>query len=367
MDVMRCRILFLALAPLVLAGCTMLHSSSDATYRGIPYYLPKSLVVAKVDLWKREKAPAAEGRPAKYEYLLGIDIEKPNGQPDAPTRGEIIADLRERYVLAYSSNPFFNDRYCALTDANSLLKSIEYATKDETPQIILGLAELGRKVGAFVSDRPAGIEGAKPPEASMTVTFDPFDPNDRAAAARSINTAFSTPDNRVDVRFEFPDLSHFRRNDADRKCRGDGGVCFRTVTKTPMRLKDVKTGEVLTANVLVDMVNPYYTGHLNLDRAFMVEKIHRLGFEKGALSQVIMRKPSEALQTVKLPLAVVDVILAVPSNFIAKAAGNSGDVQSELNSQKQALAAIKAQLDSGGVAPAPYGESCSGGLDPGAG
>jgi hypothetical protein len=355
MDVMRCRILFLALAPLVLAGCTMLHSSPDPSYGGIAYYLPKSLGVAKVDLWKIPKQPGM----ARDEYIANIDMVVPPNQTEKPTRGVIVPDLKERYALSYSSNPFFYDRYCVLTDANSLLKSVEYATEDKTPQIVLGLAELGRKVGGFAGDRPADAREDAKPEASATVTFNPFDLDDRAAAEQAINATFN---NRVSVRFEFPDLSHFRRNENDRKCRGEGGVCFRTLAKAPMRLWDAMTKK-LTASVLVEVVNPYYTGHLDLERAFMVEKVQRLGFENGALSQVIMRKPSEALQTVKLPLAVVDAILAVPSNFIAKAAGTGGSVKAELDEQRETLRKIREQLDQGVAAPAGsiYQPSCNGG------
>ena len=78
----------------------------------------------------------------------------------------------------------------------------------------------------------------------------PLDP--RAAAEQAINATFN---NRIDVRLEFPNLSHFRRNQADSKCRGDGGVCFRTVAKTPMRLWNAKTKK-MTASVLVEVVNP---------------------------------------------------------------------------------------------------------------
>jgi hypothetical protein len=107
---------------------------------------------------------------------------------------------------------------------------------------------------------------------------------------------------------------------------------------------------------------------MDLDRAFMVEKVHRLGFENGALTQVIMRKPSEALQTVKLPIAVVDAILTVPSNFIAKATGNTQTVQDELSAQRTALNEIKTRLEAGVDATgSTYTESCNGGRLHGAG
>src|SRR5262249_1773506 len=150
----------------------------------------------------------------------------------------------------------------------------------------------------------------------------PFDPDDTAAAAEVINNSFGTqlgpngPVNKVNVKFEFPEMRYFRRDQASAKCNGDRGLGFRTKVKTLMRLGS----DQRTATAMVDVVNPYFVGHFDLDRAVMVEKVVRLGFEEGALTQVIMRKPSEVLQTVKLPLAVVDALLAVPANFISTVA-----------------------------------------------
>jgi hypothetical protein len=96
----------------------------------------------------------------------------------------------------------------------------------------------------------------------------------------------------------------------------------------------------------------------------MVEKVVRLGFEQGALTQVIMRKPSEALETVKLPLAIVDAILAIPANFVAKA-GDSAAIKSAMDAQKTTIDEIQKQLmtglDAAGTYNAPpYTEKCVG-------
>lgn len=351
----------LVAASVLFGGCTMLHSSNNPMDGGIAYHLPRTVITAKVDLWRRplpgKKADSTNE--ADFEYLAGLDMAVEGGQK--ATRGDVIPDLSERFTLAYSSNPFFNDRYCVVADTNGLLKSIEYATEDKTPQIVLALAELGQKLaaGGFVSDRPA--DAPDKPVTSAIVTFNPFDSRDRAAAARVVNTTFN---NKAIVSFEFPDLVGQKRG-VDNKCYGSGGVCFRTVVNTPIRLKDLRT-ETVTSIGMVEVVNPYYVGHMDLDRAFMVEKVHRLGFQNGALTQVIMRKPSEALQTVKLPLAVVDAILAVPANFISKAGGDSAQIKRALEEQRTTIDKIQEQLNTGLAATgtfntAPYTETCSGG------
>jgi hypothetical protein len=338
---------------LSLVGCTILHSSIDGADGGIAYYLPKTVIVAKVEVYRRLKPGKTEGKTDRdYDYLVTFNTEKPNNLPE-PTRGETIPDLKHRFSLTYSNNPFFNDRYCVSTTSNGLLTSVEYATEDATPKIALALAELGRRVGAggfslsFAEGSGTTLYG------SVTVTFDPFDDNDMRAAARVVNTAFN---NNVAVKFDFPDLNPFRHNRVN-KCRGDRGVCFRTKVKTPMVLRDA-SGDVLTSTT-VEVVNVNFTGHFDLDRAFMVEKIVRLGFDEGALSQVTMRKPSEVLQTVKLPLAIVEVLLAVPAKAVG---GTNTEINNQLQEQQQTITNIQTQLASGlgETSSSPYKETCKG-------
>jgi|RhiMethySRZTD1v2_1073278.scaffolds.fasta_scaffold288953_2 hypothetical protein len=360
---MRSCSMLLVLAYSVLTGCTVLHSSSDPADGGITYHLPRSVIVAKVDLWRIPRQPNVEGSVDKY--VVAIDAES------AKTRGETIPDLKERFTLTYNNNPFFYDRYCVLTSENGLLRSVEYATEDKTPNVVLALSELGRKVGAagFASSRPVDAD-TQDPVTSAAVTFNPFDPEDRDAAAQVVNNTFGTHVvdgrrvNKVNVRFDFPELRHhFSRHQESNKCRSDKGLCFRTKIKTPLRMWD-GMARAYTASVLVEVVNPAYVGHFDLDRAFMVEKVVRLGFDDGALNQVIMRKPSEMLQTVKLPLAVVDALLAVPANFISTAAGNTQMVNDRLQAQRDEIDALHAQLAATAVADRPeeniYRPKCKG-------
>lgn len=366
---------FWAAVSVAIGGCTVLHSSSNEEDGGIAYYLPKSVVVAKVEVFEREVLNGGNGgnrkngvknsknnnkennknNEKKYEYLVAFKTTKGTGETLLPTRGEIIPDVEHRYQLTYSSNPLYHDRYCILTSDKGLLKSIEYAAEDATPKVVLALAELGRKVGAF--------SVVAPPETTrfnhigdVIVTFDPFNKEDRASAAEVVNRAFKR---KIKVSFDFPELDQLSETPRD-KCRGDRGVCFRTKVKTAMILRDAD-GNALSTTV-VEVVNPYHVGYFDLDRAFLVEKIARLGFEDGALTQLTMKKQSEALQAVKLPLAVVDAILTVPTNFIATATGNSAARKKELEDQRAQLNEIANRLATAETGSSVYTETCQGGL-----
>ena len=315
---MRTLGLVAAAASLLVAGCTILHSSGDETVSGIPYYLPKSIIVAEVKINKRGS-----------DYFLEFDTS------NNKTRGEAIPDQGQRFHLTYNNNPFYNDRYCISTDANNLLESIEYATEDATPQIALTLAALAQKgpeaFAATVAEEVKTVD-------TVRVTFDPFDWRQTKAAEEAIIAAYGGA-----VKFDFPGLPRFNKGRTKGTCRSDKGVCFRARVKVPMQLTN-PSGKALTTSVLVDVVNVEHTGNFDLDRTFMVEKVVRLGFEGGALTQVIMRKPSEALETVKVPLAIVDAILAVPANFAAKAGGNTAALNTALQAQQTTLTALQTQL-----------------------
>jgi hypothetical protein len=339
--VMRIGSLIAAAAALLAAGCTVLHSTDDGTVSGIPYYLPKSMVVAEVMIKKKGA-----------NYFLEF-VTTGNGK----TRGEIVPDQRQRFHLTYNSNIFYNDRYCISTDANNLLQSIEYASEDATPRIALALAALAQKGPQAFAIAAAGEAETVD---TIRVTFDPFDWTETKAAEKIITDALPLDARIGSVKFDF---AGFVRLSGTPKaaCRSDKGVCFRAKLKVPMRLTD-RNGGALSQTVYVDMVNVDHIGHFDLDRTFMVEKVVRLGFENGALSQVIMRKPSEVLETVKLPLAIVDTILAVPANFLAKTGGTNATLNTELQQQQATLKILQEQLATGlsGNYDGPYRERCKG-------
>jgi hypothetical protein len=355
----------LVAASLALAGCTILHSSRDETASGIPYYLPKSLIVAEVKLNRKADHLDSKGDPVgPYTYSLEFDESKEGTV--SKTRGDAIPDPNHRFFLTYHNNPLYNDRYCISTDPNNLLTSIEYATEDATPRIALALAQLARRGPQAFAAQPQ-FEVYK----TMKVTFNPYDRTESRAAEKAIINALpdDVPPSFRNLKFHLPGLARFKGEPAV-TCRSDRGVCFRTKVKVPMLLTDGSVSETggqgLTPTVMVDVVNVYHTGNFDLDRTFMVEKVVRLGFEQGALTQVIMRKPSEALETVKLPLAIVDAILAVPANFVDKA-GDGAKVRTALADQQKTIDEIQNQLKTGLDATgtfnaAPYTEKCVGNL-----
>lgn len=60
-----------------------------------------------------------------------------------------IPDPSQSYVLKYKGNPFFNDRVCISTSPNGMLSSVEVATEDATPQIVVSIAALAQTLSGL--------------------------------------------------------------------------------------------------------------------------------------------------------------------------------------------------------------------------
>jgi hypothetical protein len=255
---------------------------------GVVYYLPRSLAKITTEIKDRK--------------LTFAFAEEP------------IADLSQRYVLNYQGNPLFKDRLCVLV-SNGYLQSIEYASEDATPRIAVALAELAAKT------RPGPAEGAgvdsEGEDVKFSLTFDPLDDRDRARVGWAIAQGLGEKPARYSI--DLPDAAALRLAKRARRNTCDGkGVCFRTKIKTMVRV--LKNDQSIHVGTL-DMVGPL-VGNIDLDRVFLVEKVARLKFNNGALTGFTMKRPSQALQAAKLPLDILDVLLAVPTNFVGNLTGD---------------------------------------------
>lgn len=316
------RILFkllFAASSLFLSACTVMYSSLDLADEGISYYLPRTLV----DVTIVAAAPTFEGKTASA-YPLDLD-----GKPHfLVVTTSTVPDLRQQYRLNYQRNIFFHDRVCVSTQQNGLLNSVEIATEDATPQILVALAALA---GSFGGPSFRGGQQDEPPNAAR-VTFDPFVDREVISAERYLNAKLHLA---KPIRI---DLAQVRRlgDPKFKTCEGKG-VCFRTMVKVPIRIGQ-SVDEAPTQ--YIDMVNQGHMGHMELERAMLIENLLALGFENGALTHVMMRRPSQALQAVKLPLAVTNAILAVPGDFVGRIGGSAAAL-SALNTEATNRASVE--------------------------
>ncbi len=256
---------------------------------------------------------------------------------------EQVADLSHSYVLQYRPNAVYSDRVCMGTNDRGLLQYVEAGTKDETGNIIVSIAKLA---GRFAGTQPFTTTGVPQKISEIELTVDPYNNADRLAASRTIDDHFP------EFQGRFRLLVENTPRPKDPSLRGTcpvGSICYRTIVPVRIGLFDAGTNRnsVRYVNVANAEIN-----NIDVTRAFMVEKVTRFGFTDGMLSYAVIRKPSEMLETAKLPLTVYDAMLtsalAAPGRFLneIKPGATTAEVAAILTQQAMATEEItKLQLE----------------------
>jgi hypothetical protein len=293
------RLLFLSAvaASLVnISACTVLESQ-ELSDEGLIYYLPKTVVTLTITGYGRQTTSET-----------GVEITNKYLRLDQVKTTEIADTTR-----GYSRSALSTDRVCMGVKPNGLLQTVEAAADDKTGDIIVSVAKLFGRLGgpgAFAG-KVAVVE--KVPFRTIDVSLDPLDRTQWLMVDRAVAQAFPDVANARGYKFGVEGYDQLIRDATAPDFCPVGSVCYRT--KTPVR---VSLGD--TSSIYVDIVNRRVTGHIDVTRALMVEKITKLGFSDGVLTSVRIRKPSEALAVAKLPLTVVDAVLtsalAAPGAFL---------------------------------------------------
>ncbi|MBI1383635.1 MAG: hypothetical protein GC150_01805 [Rhizobiales bacterium] len=340
--------LAMVMAVCVMASCTVFHSL-DVGEDGIIYYLPKTLVEVTITPWGRA-GKDADGPIYAIDHLV-LDVASPENKPD----------IRYPYVLQYDASRFSHDRLCVAAD-KGLLQFVEVATDDKTDDIIVSIAKLfGRLAGpsAFTADVRQDESTIGPLEAiKLVMTIDPLDPRDVEAVNQRIVAAYGQhwAEGAARYRFSVPDAAAMRGQEGYRNCPVDA-VCYRTAVSTRFLLSGPGG---YSSSAHTDVVNQAIVGHVGVTRAFMVEKVTKLGFDGGVLKSVAISKPSEVLAVAQLPLTVYDAVLtsalAAPGKLLANIGGLPAEQQvamikqlAENTAQIQNLEASLASIRESGI------------------
>lgn len=310
---------FLTLFPS--CGAVMQSLPEDAP--GLTYYLPKTLIEVTATPWGKRKTDTTN-----------TDIAVVSDTVDfvtiAVTPHSVADNSSEPYVLSHSANPLALDRLCAGID-KGLLQSVEVAADDKSGDAIVSIAKFAGRIGgpaAFSTPKMVETKYAAP-LADRVLKIGPIDPlhaADRRAVEQAIKAAFS-------VESTFSVEGADKLMGGNRKIHVDcprDSICYRTSVPTRISLTG-KNAAGSQSVVYSDIINRNFTSHVQVTRAFMVEKVTKLGFEDGVLQSVAIQKPSEVLALSKLPLTVYDAIvtsaLAAPSDALGNINGLPPDQQ----------------------------------------
>jgi hypothetical protein len=304
------------LMPLV--GCTILKSSGIIERDMdiiLDYRLPKALLPVKL---QRSRS----GTDAAPTIVYAVEIGLPR----------YLGDTQHTYVLDYKTSPLASDEFTVKVHPQErVLTSIKMTTDDKTGEIIVKIAET---VAAF-EESPA----VSTAETLLDIEIDPSDNADITFAANALKNLSGG----VVSTFEIPNQqlsTSLKDSELDKKgCRSVSGICYRLPVKYYVRF-GFNDGRVFSRSISLPNAGPIVP--LNLSRAVFVEKVHEISLTDGSPAEMKLKKPSEGLEIVSLPLEIAKAILQAPAEILQLKI-NQNDKEKELANSKNEK--IKAQAE----------------------
>lgn len=309
------------------SGCTAL--TSELKDEGVIYHLPRSLLTVAV--WEYHSTKTSR----TWYSVGGITTD---GKPTAKIDEETIADPDHRYAIQYNPSAFSDDRLCISRSTTGLLYDVQFASDDRVPEIAFNIA---RFVAGSVERKASYQQVADTNDTRIrghTGKLDPFDPISVANFNDGMRRAFGA---KLEIDFSralgivapsrkaLPKTCDHRgctRKDLKEMCKPDH-ICYRTKLTLPIDLK--LNNNSVDVNY-ADMINAYDIGAVSVTRAFLVHKISKFRFDKGALVAAIIRKPSEVEELSLMPIHIINAALVTPSGMWAAAFNSNNTDKSEL-------------------------------------
>ncbi|MDB5577143.1 MAG: hypothetical protein JWR80_2319 [Bradyrhizobium sp.] len=315
-------------------------SNIDNSASGLSYHLPRTLLTLQLqpygrraqdvvaELTRAEAAAAGEKGVVRVSARIDGQVQSVLVNKDGALENDLVtslrlvsatpdhvADLAYNYVLQYDPNAVFSDRVCMGVDEKGLLRYVQASTKDETANIIVSIAKFAARLAG-----PQGFTVGGAPQSlgqPLILKIDPYDESDQRAVSKAIGERF--PELAGRFQFKVDDLPRARAPKGREACPLDR-ICYRTVVPVRVGLLDrASRGNSFRYAMVANLSE---VNNIDVQRAFFVEKVTRLGFVSGMLAYAHIDKPSEALAVAKVPLTVYDAIvtsaLAAPSQFVSQ-------------------------------------------------
>jgi hypothetical protein len=318
---------FMALS-LTAFGCVAIES--QVRDEGVVYHLPRTLLTISVTQYN-DRAAGRTWYQIRGSYRPPTD--KVEAGFDDTIRSASIPDPGHRYVAKYRPDAMSDDRLCIARSQTGLLREINFASDDRTPEVVFNIARF--IAGSIGGEKRTGLTtfedpSDKPIIRTYTGKLDPLIPADVRTFNRAMQEVFG-----AGVEIDVSRMMHIFRNHTaplpegctfgdhcrpevwTGRCSSDR-ICYRTQLEVPIDLKH--NGVRVDVNY-AKVINPWDIGAISVTRAFMVHKISKFRFDNGVLIGAVIRKPSEIEEISLLPLHVVYAALHTPSAAVATAFG----------------------------------------------
>lgn len=360
-----------ALMVAVLVGCSTLKSArvgntppAKPKHRsGIAYFLPRVRLNVKASLaggGGKEPAKDAtqinnivtvvvnnETKPATNAPAGGASAqEKPNPVYQITINEMYEPDPAHLYLLRPQFNALAADTYRVVV-SNGLLTTISSTNADKSGEVIVDLAKIGIEAFKLAAGGPPSMHVKTTAEKwprEIDVTFDPTDPVQLREAQQhlldvKLNLAFTNHG-----RFSFRE--GWRRVGGMSAGKGEegNGFFYRPLLPYTVTLSNGSDGSFVSRTVLLPNEAPILS--FCPQRAAFVERVTHVALENGTIKEVYFSKPSELSAAVKIPLGILQSIVALPADLIQLKINYHSQNKALIESQQKEIEALRTLLKS---------------------
>ena len=347
-----------ALGALVgLGGCTSMLETTmldteapTACLNGAgAYFLPKKVLTVTV-----------QGLNAKTGKLRGYGM-------NVTDDWQSVADRAQSYCLDYLGSITSRDEVGIARTEQGLLQRIYTRAEDKSVQIAKMLIDTAFLLGAAGGRQLIGVDDADQTVYAGPFTFDPLDPYEAAkinAALRPYGycvfvEGFSFPYGVPPASWcEQPRILDMYVSKAPPLADplppaaiSRRGVLYRpNITRTLTVLRKAapygRDPWVLLMSKKVEVPNWAPVFAVEVDRSLFVDRITDLEFDNGVLTNVSVKKPSEAAAFVEIPLAVVSAVVALPGTIVKLKINDANNTERLIKAQTELITVRRLHLDS---------------------
>lgn len=349
-------------------GCATIQSThlQKASLRedreGIAYFLPRGKVQIKATRIDPDK-------PDKPEQRQPGDVQRQNADP--PTNffyrvtitAVIEPDPKYMFILRPNLSPCASDAMQINVNSQGLLTTVSSTNTDESGEVLVTLAQVAiESFKIAAGGLPVGIEATddQPWPKEVVVTFSPTDPDGILVAETALKKARLVL--RVTNDFcQFPKEWRTLPEPDDDPARFDG-FFYRPALPWTVSLSNTEEKSSISQTVLLPNGAPILS--FSPKRSPLVQRVTHVTLENGTLKEVSINKPSSVLAGVKIPLRILQAIVALPTELIQLKFNYSSTNEALLKSQAAELKALKDILEAQrALASARTNQSSAGATD----
>lgn len=354
-----------------LGGCasqilktTSVPAATGNPATGIVYYLPKALIPITITFGSKSSAAATSGdnkaansttaTVTTQTVTNNINVNVPAVKPDKspkPTKTyeinigtpKLIADTSMAYFLNYESEAITDDNVSIGVGPNQLLQSINTISTDQSGQAVILLAKIGIDIAKLAmmgwwdgSERPAKY---RTDETNNCAYLEDIKINTYLDVTASNEKMFSLAklnDLLVDRGVNFTVTPNCNLPTDSKNCKsaespapgGDSGVLFRGLTDYGVTVringelpdhikwcKDIEiSNDIREYSLMLPNNGPVYA--VDVSRARFVTKKTNLTIVDGMLNKIDIDKPSSVVGGLKVPLEILEAIIAIPGDLL---------------------------------------------------